>query len=117
MTAVVYCFRTWRHYLLGSKFLVMTDNVATSYFQTQKKLKPKQAHRQDFRIEFDYKLEYKPSKANVVADALSRKVEFAPIVASMPRSDFLNQIKEGIKQDKLAMNLMKLTEEGKTRRF
>ncbi|XP_039038705.1 uncharacterized protein LOC120176331 [Hibiscus syriacus] len=43
MTAVVHCLRTWRHYLLGSKFVVFTDNVANSYFLTQKKLSPKQA--------------------------------------------------------------------------
>ena len=41
MTAVVHCLRTWRHYLLGSKFVIRTDNVATSYFQTQRKLSPK----------------------------------------------------------------------------
>ena len=35
MTAIVHCLRTWRHYLLGSHFIVKTDNVATSYFQTQ----------------------------------------------------------------------------------
>ncbi|RVW33093.1 hypothetical protein CK203_102291 [Vitis vinifera] len=45
MTAIVHCLRTWRHYLLGSHFIVETDNVATSYFQTQKKLSPKQASR------------------------------------------------------------------------
>ena len=38
MTAIVHCLRTWRHYLLGSHFIVKIDNVATSYFQTQKKL-------------------------------------------------------------------------------
>ena len=43
MTVIVHCLRTWRHYLLGSHFIVKTDNVATSYFQTQKKLSPKQA--------------------------------------------------------------------------
>ncbi|RVW74337.1 Retrovirus-related Pol polyprotein from transposon 17.6 [Vitis vinifera] len=43
MTAIIHCLRTWRHYLLGSHFIVKTDNVATSYFQTQKKLSPKQA--------------------------------------------------------------------------
>ncbi|KAL5736375.1 hypothetical protein ACOSP7_030951 [Xanthoceras sorbifolium] len=43
MTAVVHCLRTWRHYLLGSHFVIRTDNIATSYFQTQKKLSPKQA--------------------------------------------------------------------------
>lgn len=43
MTAVVHCLRVWRHYPLGSPFLVKTTNVATSdFFQTQKKLSPKQ---------------------------------------------------------------------------
>ncbi|RVW53882.1 Retrovirus-related Pol polyprotein from transposon 17.6 [Vitis vinifera] len=34
MTAIVHCLCTWRHYLLGSHFIVKTDNVATSYFLT-----------------------------------------------------------------------------------
>ncbi|GKC20426.1 reverse transcriptase [Tanacetum coccineum] len=63
----------------GRKFMIKTDNIATSYFQTQKKLSPKQARWQDFLAEFDYTLEYKPGKANVVTDALSRKAEFAAI--------------------------------------
>ncbi|KAI4313124.1 hypothetical protein L6164_026131 [Bauhinia variegata] len=41
MTAIIHCLCTWRHYLLRSKFMIMTDNVAASYFQTQKKLSPK----------------------------------------------------------------------------
>ena len=36
--AIIHCLRVWRHYLLGATFVIMTDNVATSYFQTQKKL-------------------------------------------------------------------------------
>lgn len=43
MTAVVHHLRIWRHYLLGFKFVVKKDNVATSYFKCQKKLSPKQA--------------------------------------------------------------------------
>lgn len=30
MIVVVHYLRTWRHYLLGSKFVVKNDNVATS---------------------------------------------------------------------------------------
>ncbi|GMJ03809.1 hypothetical protein HRI_004050100 [Hibiscus trionum] len=41
MTIVVHCLRIWRHHLLGSRFVVFTDNVANSYFLTQKKLSPK----------------------------------------------------------------------------
>ena len=43
MTVVVHCLQQWRHYLLGSIFTVVTDNVANTFFKTQKKLSPKQA--------------------------------------------------------------------------
>ncbi|CAL2270473.1 unnamed protein product [Prunus armeniaca] len=80
MTAVVHCLQTCRHYLLGSQFMIKTDNVATSYFQSQHKLSPKQARWQDFLAKFDYKMEYKQGKTNVVADALSRKAALATVV-------------------------------------
>ncbi|KAH9688170.1 Endonuclease [Citrus sinensis] len=117
MTAIIHCLRVWRHYLLGSYFTIMTDNVATSYFQTQKKLSPKQARWQDFLAEFDYRLEYKPGKANVVADALSRKAELATLSMSQPKSDLVSRIKEGLQQDPLAKDLLEKVLEGKTRRF
>ena len=81
MIAIVYCLSAWRHYLLGSYFIVKTINVATSYFQTQKKLSPKQARWQDFLAEFDYTLEYKLGNANHVVDALRRKAELASMMS------------------------------------
>ena len=115
MTAVVHCLRTWRHYLFGSKFVVKTDNVATSYFQSQKKLSPKQARWQDFLAEFDYVLEYKPGKANLVADALSRKAELAAM--SRIQGELLTLIKEGTEHDPLAKQLVSLVQQGKSKRF
>ena len=69
---------------------LLHNNVATSYFQTQKKLSPKKVRWQEFLAEFDYRLEYKPEKANVVVDALSRKVELATLSMSVGR--FYNQM-------------------------
>lgn len=115
MTAVVHCLRTWRHYLLGTPFVVKTDNIATSYFQTQKKLTPKQARWQDFLAEFDFVLEYKPGKTNLVADALSRKMELASI--SSPGSPLIDRIKEGLQHDLTAKALCQQAQNGKTRRF
>nr|GFB88639.1 reverse transcriptase [Tanacetum cinerariifolium] len=86
MTAVIYWLRIWRHYLLGSRFVIKTNNIATSYFQTQNRLSPKQARWQDFLAEFDYQLEYKPGKANVVADALSRKARMEDDVETFVRT-------------------------------
>ncbi|KAH9726762.1 Endonuclease [Citrus sinensis] len=117
MTTIIHCLRVWRHYLLGSHFMIMTDNVATSYFQTQKKLSLKQARWQDFLAEFDYRLKYKSGKANVVADALSRKAELATLSMSQPKSDLVSRIKEGLQQDPLAKDLLEKVLEGKTRRF
>lgn len=101
--------------MLGSKFYIKTDNVATSYFQSQKKLTPKQARWQDFLAEFDYVMEYKPGRENLVADALSRKAELAAI--SQARGTLLDQIKEGLEHDPIAKQLVQATIEGKTRRF
>ncbi|KAG8368869.1 hypothetical protein BUALT_Bualt15G0091500 [Buddleja alternifolia] len=113
--AIVHYLRIWRHYLLGSRFVVKTDNVATSYFQTQKKLSPKQARWQDFLAEFDYVLEYKPGKANVVADALSRKAELAAI--SLAKGNVHEKIKEGLEHDPMTKELMRHVKEGKTLQF
>ena len=65
MIDVVHCLLTWRVYLLGPKFVVRTDNVANTFFNTQKKLSPKQ--------EYDFVWEHKSGKHNQVVDALSRK--------------------------------------------
>ena len=38
MIVVVYCLQQWNHYLLGSIFTMVTDNVTNTFFKTQKKL-------------------------------------------------------------------------------
>lgn len=63
------------------------------------------------------RMEVDTSKANVVADDLSCKVELSTITASMPTSNFLKKFEEGVKHDALAKNLLKLAKEGKTRCF
>ena len=117
MTAIIHCLRVWQHYLLGSHFVILTANVATSYFQTQKKLSPKQARWQDFLAEFDYRLEYNPEKVNVIADALSRKAELATLSMSQPKSNLVSRIKEGLQQDPVEKDLLGKVLEGKTMRF
>ena len=104
----------WRHYLLGLHFVVKTENVASSYFQTQKKLSPKQARWQDFLVEFDYTLEYKLGIGNHLVDALSRKAELASMT-SQPQGEMVDLIKEGLQHDPVAKSLITLVHEGNTR--
>ena len=58
-----------------------TNNIATSYFQTQKKLSPKQTRWQNFLTKFNYTLEYKLRSANHVVNALSRKTKLATMTS------------------------------------
>ena len=67
LLAVFHFPRTWRHYLLGSKFIVRTDNTVVSYFLTQQKLNLRQARWQEHLAEFDFHLKYRLGKNNNVA--------------------------------------------------
>ena len=54
MTAVIHCLDIWKHYLMGTWLVVVTDNVANTFFKTQKKLTAKQARWQEFLADFDF---------------------------------------------------------------
>ena len=79
MLAVVYCLRVWRKYLLGSQFVVKTDNSAICHFFDQPKLTAKQVRWQEALAEFVFKFEHKAGKSNQAADALSRKGKHAAL--------------------------------------
>ena len=73
LAVVVHAFKLWRHYLLGNICHIYTDHKSLKYIFTQSELNMRQ--RRWFELIKDYELEihYHPGKANVVADALSRK--------------------------------------------
>ncbi|WVZ51477.1 hypothetical protein U9M48_002622 [Paspalum notatum var. saurae] len=73
LAAVVHALKIWRHYLLGNQCDIYTDRKSLKYIFTQSELNMRQ--RRWLELIKDYKLEihYRPRKANVVADALSRK--------------------------------------------
>ena len=65
--------KTWRHFLIGNRCDVYTDQKSLKYISTQKELNLSQKRWLELIKEYDMKLHYHPGKANVVADALSRK--------------------------------------------
>ncbi|GJW60982.1 putative reverse transcriptase domain-containing protein [Tanacetum coccineum] len=71
--AVVFALRLWRHYLYGTKCTVYTDHKSLQYILDQKELNMRQRRWIDLLSDYDYVICYHPGKANVVADALSRK--------------------------------------------
>jgi hypothetical protein len=73
LAAVVHTLHTWRHYLLGNMVHIFTDHKSLKYFFTQADLNMHQRRWLELIKDYDLEIHYHPDKANVVADALSRK--------------------------------------------
>lgn len=73
LAAVVFVLKLWRHYLFGSRFEVFSDHKSLKYLFDKKELNMRQRRWLEFLKDYDFGLNYHPSKENVVADALSRK--------------------------------------------
>jgi len=59
--------------LFGSRFEVFSDHKSLKYLFDKKELNMRQRWWLKFLKDYDFQLSYYPSKANVVADALSKK--------------------------------------------
>jgi hypothetical protein len=73
LAAVVMALRTWRHYLLGNVVHIYTDHKSLKYIFTQSDLNMRQRRWLELIKDYELEVHYHPGKANVVADALSRK--------------------------------------------
>ena len=84
LAAVVHALKIWRHYLIGHKSDIFTDHKSLKYIFTQTDLNLRQRRWLELIKDYDLEVHYHPGKANVVADALSRKryaneLEMAPV--------------------------------------
>ena len=71
--AVIFALKIWRHYLYGERCEIYTDHKSLKYIFTQKELNMRQRRWLELLKDYDININYHPGKANVVADALSRK--------------------------------------------
>ncbi|GKB55015.1 reverse transcriptase domain-containing protein [Tanacetum coccineum] len=76
--AVVFALKTWRHYLYGTKSVIYTDHKSLQHIFDQKELNMSQRRWIELFSDYECEIHYHPGKANVVADALSRKERLKP---------------------------------------
>nr|GEZ30685.1 putative reverse transcriptase domain-containing protein [Tanacetum cinerariifolium] len=76
--AVVFALKTWRHYLYGTKSVIYTDHKSLQHIFDQKELNMRQRRWIELFSDYECKIRYHLGKANVVADALSRKERVKP---------------------------------------
>ncbi|GJY13895.1 putative reverse transcriptase domain-containing protein [Tanacetum coccineum] len=88
--AVVFALKTWRHYLYGTKSVIYTDHKSLQHIFDQKELNMRQRRWIELFSDYECEICYHSGKANVVADALSRKL-WVPLVGDV-RMVILNEV-------------------------
>ena len=129
LAAVVHALKIWRHYLLGNNVHIFIDHKSLKYILTQSELNMRQRRWLELIKDYNLEVHYHPGKANVVADALSRKshqVEEIPLslhhievqAQIALTSEFLEQIILEQKQDpEETPHIRKLMAEGRGPHF
>jgi hypothetical protein len=113
--AVTEAMAKFRHYILGHKFIIRTDQQSLKALTDQTIQTPEQQKWLHKFLGFDFTIEYKPGKDNIAADALSRSFFMASsgpvnpllstIIAAVNSDPSLSQIKQlciqGVNKDPL----------------
>ncbi|KAF8088717.1 hypothetical protein N665_0532s0076 [Sinapis alba] len=73
LAVVVFALKIWRSYLYGEKVKIFTDHKSLKYIFTQADLNLRQRRWMELLADYNLEITYHPGKANLVADALSRR--------------------------------------------
>nr|GEX93019.1 putative reverse transcriptase domain-containing protein [Tanacetum cinerariifolium] len=79
LEVMVFALKMWRHYLYRTRCIVFTDHKSLQHILDKKELNMRQWRWLVLLSDYDCDIRYHPGKANVVADALSRKERFRPL--------------------------------------
>ncbi|KAG3123573.1 hypothetical protein PI126_g23641 [Phytophthora idaei] len=117
LLAMKYALAKFRVYLLGSgPFVVYTDHASLRTAVKSPHISQRMARWLSCFAEYDFRVEYKPGRLNVVADALSRRPDYAVKTAdanpisvervSAPSSSLIDDVKAAYASDADAKQLL-----------
>ena len=107
LLAIVSAFEHWRPELEGTEIpiKVLTDHKALEYFMLTKKLTRRQARWALDLANYNFEIEYQPGKANMKADALTRKPGDRPANDTDERQKY--QFQTILSRDRLSLEVIK----------
>ena len=114
LMAVVLAVEKWRPYLLGRHFIIKTNHFSLKYLLEQKWSSAFQNKWLPKLLGYDYEIQYKQGKENLVADGLSRLygVQLLALTLSSLSSDLLAAIQASWQQDLSIQHLIQSLERG-----
>jgi hypothetical protein len=90
---VVHALMMWRHYLIDHRCKIYSDHKNLKYIFTQTDWNLRQHRWLELIEDYDVGINYHPGKANIVADALSRKKYYNDTLASRMGPELLREIR------------------------
>jgi hypothetical protein len=96
LCAITSAVKKWRTYLLGTTFIICTDQRSLRELMTQIIQTPEQQFYLAKLLGYSYEIVYKPGAQNKVADALSR---VHCLMITVPHLDFLDKFKAQMRDD------------------
>jgi len=92
LAAIVFALKIWRHYLYSKKCKIYTDHKSIKYLFTQNELNIRQMRWLELIKDYDCEINYHPGKANVVANALSRKSSIKLVNLSISQPQLIMEL-------------------------
>lgn len=100
LATIIHALKVWRHYLLGKRFLLLTDNIGLKYLFDQQNLNAKQARWLAFLSEFVFQIKHIKGKENKIVDVISGSMHHIHMITiSNYEYDPKNQIKATLNDD------------------
>ena len=93
LLAIMHALDSWKHYLLGTPFILRTDHQSLKHFLTQTKLSDKKMRWAKFLSQFNFHIAHIAGKHNQVVDALSRRPQ-VNVVSIATHNDLSTMIDE-----------------------
>jgi hypothetical protein len=94
LATVVHALKIWRHYLLGNICHIYTDHKSLKYIFTQSEQNMRQRRWLELIKDYELEIHYHPGKANMVADALSRKASCHCLTVRTPDTTLCQEIEK-----------------------
>lgn len=89
MFSITHAVKKWRHYLLGHKYFIITDQKSICELMSQTIQTPEEQYWLSKLIGFHFEIRYRPGRDNKFVDALSR-VHCYDI--SLPQFNFMDEV-------------------------